>query len=81
LAAAPLLLQCKNLDLHVSFRPIVNHPLWSKDVSFPPISVEVYVKWLLWPTLSQNRFRRLETIGESWHSRYGGVRMETCPGL
>jgi copper homeostasis protein len=39
-AAASLLLQCENLDLHVSFRPMVSDPLWSRDVSYPPISTE-----------------------------------------
>jgi copper homeostasis protein len=39
-AAAPLLLQCKNLDLHVSFRVMASDPLWSEDVNHPPVFVE-----------------------------------------
>jgi copper homeostasis protein len=40
LAAAPLLLQYQNLDLHASFRGMVHDPLWSNDVAYPPVSVE-----------------------------------------
>jgi copper homeostasis protein len=40
MAAAPLLLQYKDLDLHASFRSMVNDPLWNSDVNYPPISAD-----------------------------------------
>jgi copper homeostasis protein len=63
LAVAPLLLQCKNLDLHVSFRAMVNDPLWSKDVSFPPISTEDVRRMV---ALAAGQPKQIPQNGDNW---------------